>query len=100
LRLFDPIDELAALAEQGWSRRLHPNHPYTEADVMNAVRREDAVHAIDVLARRLTLALVDRQAAREAAPRVIELMAGELGWDEAAKAAELALVEKRLSEAL
>jgi glycerol-3-phosphate dehydrogenase len=100
LKLFDPAEELAALAGQGWSRRLHPDHPYTEADVLQAVRREDAVHAIDVLARRLTMALVDRKAAREAAPKVIELMAAELRWDEARRAEELALVERRLDEAL
>lgn len=100
LKLFDPADEVAALAAQGWDRRLHPDHPYSEADVLLAVRREDAVHAIDVLARRLTLALVDREAARQAAPKVIQLMADELGWDEATRQAELALVEKRLTEAL
>lgn len=97
LKLFDPAEELAGL---GLDRPLHPDHPYTEADVVHAVRREDAVHAIDVLARRLTLALVDRKAAREAAPKVIELMADELGWDDAARTAEMALVDKRLTEAL
>ena len=100
LKLFDPADEVAALKAQGWDRRLHPDHPYDEADVFHAVRQEDAIHAIDVLARRLTLALVDRAAARQAAPKVIELMAGELGWDEASKQSEMALVEKRLTEAL
>jgi len=96
LKLFDPADEVAALGAQGWDKKLHPDHPYSEADVLNAVRREDAVHAVDVLTRRLTLALVDREAARSAAPKVIELMAGELGWDEAARQAELALLEKHL----
>lgn len=97
LKLFDPAGEIAALEAD---RPLHPDHPYTEADVLQAVRREDANHAIDVLARRLTLALVDRKAAREAAPRVIELMAAELGWDDERRTAELALVERRLTEAL
>ena len=100
LKLFDPAEDIAALVAQGWNRRLHPDHPYIEADVLYAVRREDAVHAIDILARRMTFALVDRAAARAAAPRVIALMANELGWDETAQQAELALVEKRLSEAL
>lgn len=96
LKLFDPAEELAALTAQGWDKKLHPDHPYKEADVLQAVRQEDAVHAEDVLTRRLTLALVDRAAARAAAPKVIEIMAGELGWDEAARQAELALLEERL----
>jgi len=100
LTLFDPAADLAVLVTEGWYRRLHPDHPFIEADVLYAVRHEDAAHAIDVLARRTTLAMVDRAAARAAAPRVIELMAGEAGWDETAKAAELALVHKRLDEAL
>jgi glycerol-3-phosphate dehydrogenase len=100
LKLFDPAEDLATLRTQGWDRRLHPDHPYNEADVLYAVRQEDAVHAIDVLARRMTFALVDRKGAREAAPRVIGLMADELGWDDATREAEMLLVEKRLTEAL
>lgn len=100
MALLDPAPAIAAIAAQGWDRKLHPGHPHTEAEVLHAVRHEDAQHAIDVLARRLTLALVDKAAAREIAPRVIALMADELGWDPSRREAELALVDKRLSEAL
>ena len=96
----DRAADLVGLATMGWSQRLHPDHPYIEADVLHAVRYEDALHAIDVLARRMTLALVDREAARTAARRVIDLMTPELGWNEAARQAELALVQRRLDEAL
>jgi len=92
--------QLTELVSRGGSRPLHPDYPYTEADVLYATRYEDAVHAIDVLTRRLTLAMVDKAAARAVVPRVIALMAEELGWNEAAQQAELDLVEQRLSEAL
>ncbi len=91
---------VAELAFKGWGRRLHPDHPQIEADVLQAVRVEDAVHAIDVLARRLGLAFLDTGAARAAAPRVVALMADELGWDDARRQAELELVTHRLDGAL
>ena len=91
---------VAELTRQGWGKRLHPDHPHIEADVVHAVRAEDAVHAIDVLARRLGLALLDTNAARKAAPRVVALMAEELGWDEARRQAELDLAALRLDGAL
>ncbi len=59
---------------------------------MFAVRHEFAQTAIDVLARRTRLAFLDTTAARTAAPRVIELMAEELGWSKKQKAQELANV--------
>ena len=42
--------------------------------------REYACSAIDVLARRLRLAFINVHAAEEALPRVIDIMARELGW--------------------
>lgn len=91
---------VAELAFKGWGKRLHPAHPYIEADVLQAVRAEDAVHAIDVLARRLGLAFLDTGAAREVAPQVVALMAEELGWDDARRQAELDLARHRLDRAL
>jgi len=91
---------VAELAHQGWDKRLHPDHPHIEADVVHAARAEDAVHAIDVLARRLGLALLDTAAAKTAAPRVVALMAVEFGWDEARRQAELDLAALRLDGAL
>jgi len=43
--------------------------------------REYACSAVDVLARRLRLAFLNVHAAEEALPRVIEIMARELGWN-------------------
>ena len=47
--------------------------------------REYACSAIDMIARRLRLAFLNVQAAVEALPVVIEIMAEELKWDEAEK---------------
>lgn len=73
---------VARLAGQGLDARLHPDHPYIEAEVVYAARHEFAEHASDVLTRRLPLALLDNAAARAALPRVVDLMARELGWDQ------------------
>jgi len=91
---------VAELAAQGWNRRLDDGHPQIEAEVLYAVRHEDAAYAIDVLARRTSLALVDREAARRAAPAVITLMAKELDWDETRRQSETALTLQRLDGAL
>jgi glycerol-3-phosphate dehydrogenase len=96
----DQADKLVDLIDQGWSARLHADHPYVEAEVIHAVREEQAVHAADVLVRRLTLALVDKAAATAAAPRVIGLMAEELGWDEPRRCQETDMIHQRLAGAI
>lgn len=68
--------------------RLAPGFPYVEADVLWAVRQEMALRPLDVLARRTRLAFLDRAAARAALPRVVTVMAGELGWDGTRRARE------------
>lgn len=62
--------------------RLVPWYPYIESEVIYAVRTEYAQTAIDVLARRTRLAFLSCQAALDALPCVIDLMAKELKWDE------------------
>lgn len=47
--------------------------------------REYACTAIDMIARRLRLAFLNNQAAQEALPAVIEIMAEELKWSEKEK---------------
>jgi glycerol-3-phosphate dehydrogenase len=96
----DRAKAVADLAAGGLGSRLQEEHPYIEAEVIHAVRLEFAVHAIDVLARRLPLALIDKAATGKAAPRVIELMAGELGWDDKRRRAEQELVTQRMTVAL
>ena len=64
------------------SRRLVDGLPYTDAEVVWAVRREMARTVEDVLARRLRILFLDARAALQAAPRVADLMAEELDYDE------------------
>ncbi|KAF2840755.1 DAO-domain-containing protein [Patellaria atrata CBS 101060] len=62
-------------------KRLSPLYPFVDGEVRFAVRHEYAQTAVDVLARRTRLAFLNAQAALEALPGVIDMMAEELGWD-------------------
>jgi glycerol-3-phosphate dehydrogenase len=66
---------------------LVEGYPYLEGEVRYAVR-EYARTAVDVLARRTRLAFLNKNAARDALPMVIDIMRRELGWDEARCVAE------------
>lgn len=96
----DQAEQVAVLAVAGYGARLVENHPFLEAEVLHAVRLELAERVIDVLARRMPLALLDTGAARQAAPRVLALMAEERGWDQNRCEVEARLTATRLSEGL
>ncbi|RDW60694.1 glycerol-3-phosphate dehydrogenase-2 [Coleophoma cylindrospora] len=68
--------------------RISPLYPFVDGEVRYAVRHEYAQTAVDVLARRTRLAFLNAQAALEALPRVIDIMASELKWDSKRKSAE------------
>lgn len=68
---------------------LHKSFPYTIEDVVRAVREEMARTVEDVLARRLRILFLNAGTALEIAPKVAEIMADELGKDEAWKAEQL-----------
>ncbi len=61
-----------------------------------AVRRELARKPLDVLARRMGLAFLDQAKAREALPKVVELMGRLLGWGEEERALRLKEAEEGL----
>lgn len=82
------IAELAR-AEPGLAERLHPDLPYTAAEVVWAARNEMARTVEDVLARRLRALFLSARAAVAMAPRVAELLARELGRDPARQAAQV-----------
>ncbi|KAJ2065477.1 mitochondrial glycerol-3-phosphate dehydrogenase [Coemansia sp. S146] len=72
---------VCALADRGGdAQRLHARYPFVDAEVRYAVQYEYALSAVDVIARRLRLAFLDAQAARESLPRVVAIMADELKW--------------------
>jgi len=62
-------------------KRISTLYPYIDGEVRYAVRHELAQTAVDVIARRTRLAFLNAQAALEALPKVIDLMAEELKWD-------------------
>ncbi|KAH9810888.1 glycerol-3-phosphate dehydrogenase [Melampsora americana] len=78
---------VCALAEPTGNRwpvhgkRLDPSYPYLEEEVRYAVRNEYAVTPIDIIARRTRLSFLNAQASLEVLPRVIDIMAEELGWN-------------------
>jgi len=96
----DQAGQVARLAKEGFAARLVKSHPVMEGEVLYAVRHELAERVIDVLARRMPLALLDTEATRQAVPRVLEIMAKELKWEEQRCEEERLLTEKRLAESL
>ena len=86
------IQELAE-AEPALAEKLHPELPYIAAEVVWAVRHEMARTIEDVLARRTRALLLGARASIEAASKVAELMARELGADEKWKSDSVAKFE-------
>lgn len=76
--------DIGALQETpGADVPLHPDLPYTEAEVRWAALCEQARTVEDVLSRRTRALLLNAKASAEAAPRVAELLAETLHKDEA-----------------
>jgi len=76
-------------ADKTLGRRLLDGYPYLRAEVAYAVTHEGALHAEDVLARRVRLLIESADAGLAAAPEVVTIMAGLLGWNRRRRAAEL-----------
>jgi len=74
-------------------RRIVPELPYLLAEVVYACRREMALTLDDVLSRRTRLVLEDRRQGEGIAREVAEIMAAELGWDEAEAARQVLAYE-------
>ncbi|MFT3902726.1 MAG: glycerol-3-phosphate dehydrogenase/oxidase [Niabella sp.] len=64
------------------AEKIHPEHGYTKAEVVWAVREEMAEKVEDVLARRVRLLFIDARASIDCAETVARIMAEELGKDE------------------
>lgn len=69
-------------SDKGMAELIHPNYPFTVAEAAWAVREEMALDLEDVLARRVRLLFMDARAAIEAAPKVAQIVAKELGYDQ------------------
>jgi glycerol-3-phosphate dehydrogenase len=68
---------------------LVPGLPYLRAEAVYAVRDEMARTLDDVLSRRTRARLLARDASADAAASVAELIAGDLGWSDAERDAEV-----------
>ena len=78
------VASLCRLTDQRFparGERIAGLYPFVDGEVRYAVRHEYAQTAVDVLARRTRLSFLNAQAALEALPRVVDIMAHELGWD-------------------
>jgi glycerol-3-phosphate dehydrogenase len=62
--------------------KLHPDHEFTMAEVVWAIRCEMARTVDDVLARRVRLLFLDARAAIESSEKTARLLAQELGYTE------------------
>jgi glycerol-3-phosphate dehydrogenase len=70
------------IATKESSALLHPDFPFTKADIMYAIHHEMACTLEDILARRIRLLFLDVRIALEIAPMVCRVLQKELGHDE------------------
>ncbi|KAL5239269.1 hypothetical protein ACI65C_006679 [Semiaphis heraclei] len=85
------VAKLANLTGKRWpviGNKIHPEFPYIDAEIRYGVR-EYAVTAVDMIARRLRLAFLNVQAAQEALPTIVNIMAEELNWSDDEKEKQL-----------
>jgi len=66
---------------QSLGEKLHPDLPYTKAEIVWICRNEMPVKAEDILARRTRALFLDAKASINIAPEVIKIMADEMGYD-------------------
>jgi glycerol-3-phosphate dehydrogenase len=77
----DQSPEILAIAEaEGAFARFHPEYPVIEAELLYTIRNEYVKKPLDFLVRRCSLGLLDRRAAQETLPMVLEIMARECRW--------------------
>ncbi len=69
--------------------QVHEDLPYRWADMIWAAQSEMALQLDDILSRRTRCLLCNAKASIEIAPKVADLVAGYLGWDENQKQAEI-----------
>lgn len=73
---------IACVVSSDSEEKLHPELPYSEADIIRAIRTEMARTIEDVLARRTRSLFLNARAAIEVSEKVAAIMARELGKDE------------------
>ncbi|NXN47667.1 GPDM protein, partial [Rhinoptilus africanus] len=92
------VAKIAQVTGKRWpivGKRLVSEFPYIEAEVVYGVK-EYARTAVDMISRRTRLAFLNVQAAEEALPRIVDIMAKELHWSEQKKKEEFEAAKKFL----
>jgi glycerol-3-phosphate dehydrogenase len=87
-------------ADAQLARPIAAGHPATRAQLFHALRREMAATLSDLLVRRLRVFHEAPGHAAAEAPVVVDLVAGELGWDASRQAAELATYLEEVGQML
>lgn len=87
----DRVDAVIGMHNRKYRKRLIEGFPFVEAEVIYAAEYEYAVHAVDVIARRMRLAFLDNNAARRVLPRVVMLMGQKHGWSRERMREEISL---------
>ncbi|KYR00095.1 Glycerol-3-phosphate dehydrogenase [Tieghemostelium lacteum] len=83
------VAELAMKRDNDQPRRLVEGYPYLEAEVVYAVQNEYAVKAQDILARRTRLSFLDYNKSMQSLPKIIDIMAPLLNWNQSQKDQEM-----------
>ncbi|XP_044743412.1 glycerol-3-phosphate dehydrogenase, mitochondrial isoform X2 [Chrysoperla carnea] len=92
------VAKMAQLTGKRWpiiGKKVHPEFPYIDAEVRYGVR-EYACTAIDMIARRLRLSFLNVQAAQEALPGIVDIMAEELKWSKEEKEKQIKMATEFL----
>lgn len=90
-------DRAILVLEIGQNQRLVEGFPFIASEIIFSLRNEYALHASDILARRMRLAFLDKAKAQNILPTVITIMAKELNWTDEKKAQEQKLGENFLA---
>ena len=62
------------------NERIVEGYPFLRSELLYAIRHEMAEKPNDVLCRRVPLAIIDKKAALEVLPEVVEFLARERRW--------------------
>jgi len=68
--------------------------------VKYVIKEEFAIKAVDVIIRRLMIALVDIDEAKNLSDKIIDIMKKELSWDEQRVRSEEKEIEERLNTSI
>ena len=67
--------------KNGKNKLIDDNYPYFEEEVKYLIKEEFAIKAVDVIIRRLMIALVDIDGAKNLSDKIINIMKNEFSWD-------------------